>query len=105
MRHLLVISPPWERLVAAHILSTISMQQSLEKNEEDDAYYGRIANVIPNAMVVGYKRLPFRCRAVIFSTILTGCSSDDTNIQSATMLNKSLEVVHSLFLKTVLGLG
>lgn len=105
MRHLLVISPPWERLVAAHILSTMSMQQSLEKNEEDDAYYGRIANVIPNAMVAGYKRLPFRCRAEIFSTILTGCSSDDTNIQSATMLNKSLEVVHSLFLKTVLGLG
>jgi len=86
-------------------LSTMSMQQSLEKNEEDDAYYGRIANVIPNAMVAGYKRLPFRCRAEIFSTILTGCSSDDTNIQSATMLNKSLEVVHSLFLKTVLGLG
>jgi hypothetical protein len=37
--HLVVISPPWERLVAPHILSTISMQQSLEKNEKIDAYH------------------------------------------------------------------
>jgi hypothetical protein len=104
MRHLLVISPPWERRVAAHILSTISMQHSLEKNEEDDAYYGSIANVIPNTMVVGYKWLPFRCRAEIFSTILTGCSSDDMNIQSATMLILIISVVsifkkHDAFLK------
>jgi hypothetical protein len=105
MRHLLVCAPSWEQLVAAHILSTANMQHSSLKNEEDDAYYGNIANIIPNTMVTGYQRLPFRCRAEIFSTILTGCSSDDTNVKSATMLNKSLEVVHSLFLKTVLGLG